>query len=287
MHPAKYFILYLMSTGHADAEDNEWIRTALEQLDLFERLATNIVLNQFRAEIKLPKNYHPTSRTHVPTIRFQKELRVRDLHMMTPTCKRANDIRENSAAREKAEVLLLSFATFPIVAKQINRLCRTAYTADDIGAFYHFFFNVELLSRHQWQDAIRRRGRGAYYKAALVGSPDLARWRMGENITVETREALELAFTTGYMFLQELRGMPFNIATVAMYNKTVDGLVKTHQAMGEAEVRMKDMMEQLERFKQSKRQIEIPGVDTLVSHSGQLKEEKIKQLLPPGDNNIN
>jgi len=287
MHPAKYFILYLMSTGHSDAEDNEWIRTALEQFDLFGRLATDTVLNQLRAEVKFPKNYHPTSRTHVPTIRFQKELRVRDMHMMAPNCRRANEIRENSAAREKAEVLLLGFTAFPVVARQVNKLCRSAYTADDIGMFYHYFFNVELLSRDQWQDAIRRRGRGVLYKSALVGSSELVRWRTGDNVTVETRSALELAFTTGYMMLQELRTAPFNIATVSMYNKIVDGLVKTHMAMGEAEVRMKDMMEQLERFQQTKRQVEIPGVDTLTSHSGQLKEQKIKQLLPPGGVDVN
>lgn len=287
MHPAKYFILYLMSTGHSDAEDNDWIRTALQQLDLFDRLATDDVLDQLRAEIKFPKNYHPTSRTHVPTIRFQKKLRVRDMHMMAPACKRANEIREKSAAREKAEVLLLGYTSFPVVARQVNRICRSAYTADDIGMFYHYFFNVDMLSRHGWQDAIRRRGRGVLYKSALAGSSELVQWRTGENITVETREALELAFTTGYMMLQELRSAPFNIATVSMYNKIVDGLVKTHMAMGEAEVRMKDMMEQLQRFQQSKRQVEIPGVDTLTSHSGQLKEEKIKHMLPAGGTDVN
>jgi len=235
MHPARHFIQFLMTQNSSVADDNTWIQETLGELNLFQKQATDKVLDALRAEIKevgVPANYQPSSRTHAPSVEFQRKLRIREMHIQTPSCKRACELRANGDAREKTEQLLLAYTPFPKVAKQVNKLCRTNYRADVIALFYHYFFEVEAISRSSWSDALRRRPGGLLYKSALIGKSDLVLWRMGEDIVVETREALEEAFTQATMRLYEMRGMPTNMATMKMMQAAVESIVRVHGAMG-------------------------------------------------------
>lgn len=281
MHPAFYFIRYLLTTGSKVAEDNQWVQKTLGDLELFPAQATTEIIDKIRAELKPPANYQPASRTHTPSIKYQQELKVRDMHVMSPWCKAACEIRNDSAAREYVESLLLAYTPFPQVARQLNKKCRTRYTVDAISLFFHYFFNVEKVPRTFWVDATRRRVGSSYFKAALVGKPELVLWKMGEDLLVETREALEEAFTQAYMRLVEMRGMPTNMATMKMFQMGVDSLVRIFQAMSDSEIRMKDVMKQLEQFQQTKKEIEIPAAQVLGEISANMKSSDQEKLLPP------
>ncbi len=283
MHPCRHFIQFLMTQNSAVGEDNAWIQQTLGDLDLFQKQATDKVLDALRAqtrEVGIPDNYQPSSRTHAPSIEYQRKLRIREMHIQTPNCKRACELRAHGDAREKAEQLLLAYTPFPKVARQINKLCRTNYRADVIALYYHYFFEVEAISRSAWSDALRRRGGAMIYKAALVGKPDLVLWRMGEDIVVETREALEEAFTQATMRLLEMRNMPTNMATMKMMQAAIESIVRVHGCMAESEVRMKDVLSQLQNFQQSRREVQIPSFQALGATSYELEEETSKPMLP-------
>ena len=290
MHPARNFILFLMTQNSAVAEDNDWIRETLNDLDLYGKIATDPVLNALRQQVReagVPSNYQPSSRTHGPSIEFQRKLRVREMHIMTDNCKRACELRANPDAKEKAEQMLLAFTPFAKVAQQLNKHCRTRYRAEVVALFYHYFFDIEALPRSTWSDVLRRKSGATTYKAALIGKPNLVLWRMGEDIVVETKEALEEAFTQATMRLIEMRSMPTNLATVKMMQCCVESIVRVHGALGESEVRMKDVLTQLKNFQQSRKAVVIPSYQDLGETSYDDGDEKVKQLLPKGIGDLN
>lgn len=287
MHPALYFIRYLMTLGdRALADDNGAIRGVLTQLGLFEKLATDPVLEDIRKDIEIPADYRPGALTHRKTLEFQKKLRVRDMHSMTVACKKANELRESPAHREFVEQLLLSYTPFAETARRTNEKFRSRYKKEEVAAFYHYFFNVEAIPRAKWVDAIKAR-RSIPYKSAMAGDNRLVLWRHGEKIAVDAHEALEAAFTQAFVRMEELRTMPTNMATIGMFQRGVDSMVRLQQAMSESEVRMKEVLKQLEQFKQSRRQVEIPDISALGEHAEADAMDNRLALPDPGAKGLN
>lgn len=256
-----------MTTGQPESKDDDWIVQSLHGLDLFPKLATTPVLDELRDQCVPPSNYNPTSPSHQDSAAFQRDIRVRDMHAMTADCSQAVAILRDTAAREFLEALLLSKTPFKKSARILNKHCGTRFTVGAVSMFYHYFFEVDAIPRSKWSEAIRKRG-GSALKTALQGDSELVLWRLGESVAVDLRDGLEEAFTQCYMRLKELRQMPTNFATIKMIQGCVDGLTKTHQALTESEVRMKDMLSKLEQFRQSRRQIHMLSAQDLGEFSG-------------------
>jgi hypothetical protein len=276
VHPARRFIYYLLT--HQEQAENEEIRSALGGLKLFEKLATDEVIDRFRKDIEFPVPYKAHTKTHLPSINLQKKLRVHDMHRKHKNCVNAIEILNNPLARDMVEPLLLAGTAFAKVAKTVNKKCNTRYLKEDIATFYHYFFEVEAIHRHQWTDAIKKRGISHTYKSALIGNTDLVLWRLGEKIAVRTQDALEEAFTQTCMRLLELRSQPTNIATMKMLQMGVESIVRIQQAMAESDVKVKEVIERLQQFKQSQQVIDIPSIEDLGESSfmhGLPSKEKI------------
>ena len=207
------------------------------------------------------------------------------MHAMTKECKEACDIRNNASAREMAEQLLLAYTPFKKTARMVNKTCRTQYKHEGIAQFYHYFFNVDAIPRSAWADAIKRRPGAINFRSALIGDSDLVLWRMGERVVVDTRTALEEAFTQCYMRLIDMKNMPTSMATIKMTQACVEGLVRSHQALTESEVRMKDMLERLENFRQTRREVAIPDARQLghISYNDEATKTSIRMLEEPTD----
>lgn len=280
MHPAKYFIWYLMTSDSKQSQDNEWIRETLKELELFEKLAPDEIVDSLRAQLSPPDNYQPSSRTHQPSIQFQRKHKVREMHLMSPYCKQACDLRAHPSHKEVVEPLLLSFTPFAQVAKQVNRRCRTRYRREVIELFYHYFFNVEEVARNQWASVIRKRPGAPLYKSALSGQTDLVLWKMGEAIVIDNHRALEEAHAQCFMRLQDMRNMPTNMATVKMMQSCIEALVRVETLMSESDVRMKDVLRQLENFQQARRETQIPSIKDLGPNKDSMKPSETHQLLP-------
>ncbi|MCA8939450.1 MAG: hypothetical protein KDB07_06570 [Planctomycetes bacterium] len=256
-----------MTTGQPEALEDAWIQNTLESMDLFAKLATTPVLDELRDQASPPRNYNPTSPRHQASADFQRDLRVRDMHTMAENCAQAVALLRDTPSRELLESLLLSKTPFKKSTRILNKHRGTRYTVEGVSTFYHYFFEVDAIPRSLWSDAIRRRG-GSTLKTALHGDSDLVLWRLGEHVVVDLRDGLEEAFTQCHMRLKELRQMPTNFATIKMIQACVDGMTKSHQALTESEVRMKDMLRKLEQFRQSRRQIQVLSAHDLGEFSG-------------------
>lgn len=280
MHPSKFYIRYLMMSGIRMWDSNDNIREHLRKHRLFPELATDEVIQKIREEIQFPDGYNPSIKDAKITRAYQQEMKVRGMVENTAACKEANVIRDNLPVRDVIEPLLLSASPFVRVARIVNKQRNTRFTKEGVEMFFHYYFNADLHTVTEWQDASRMHPNRDLMLAATNRRPELVEWKLGEEVIMDMRKVLEEAFTQAYMWLIQLRKLPLTPDTAKMFHQLSDAVVKIHMAMGESEVRMKEMMEQLKKFIQSRKSVDIPSVESLEAYSGQVRKDE-KGMLPP------
>ncbi len=269
MHPARHFILYLL-TGNITGKKDKWVHDFLGSLDLFPDLLTTSLLQDFKEQARPPEGYDATKKTNQKNVQFWRGLRIFDMHVQTPTAKKAHEILVHPPLRDMAEPLLLSRTPFAEVAKILNRRFQKMYKAEDVATFYHYFFEVDAISRTRWYDTLKERKSSPILRSSLDGNSQVTRWRMGDEdgLVFDFRSGLEDAFKQCVMRIKELGVRPTTIETAKTLNLLVDALMRTNQGLVDAETEKSDMIKKLTEFRQARKPIPIQSVQALGAHSG-------------------
>lgn len=278
MHPAKTFILYLLTSLSKAESTDEAIISALDGLDLFPGEATPKVLSEMR-EMATPPSPMDLSKIKRPdVIRFLRELRVLDLHRMTPACSRATKLLKTPRARDVVEQLLLAHTPMPALLKVLERRGCPGWTAEDVDTFRHCFFEPSAWSKDQWVAAVRKRVTGKSLRTALTGHPEVTLWRMGESIVVDSRNALEEALRQSYLRLLEIKDRPTDGSTAKIMLMCIDGIDRAQKALRENSLVAADMLKKLEKFQSAQRAFTVQPVQSLESAAEAREREEAPRV---------
>lgn len=191
MHPAVFFIKYLITAGHEERS----VEGILEPLNLLP-ISKNTYVELF-LELKLPDPFKPSDLAHRPSQLFIRQEQIRDVWRKTPMFNKAYEFLAHPH-RDEIESLLLSPLSFKEISKQIKKNRGTVIAPMILQLFAHYFWNRTVMSGSQWGSFLldRKEARKDWMELAVEAQDprgaDLLLWKMG----MSAREQIE----TNHMF---------------------------------------------------------------------------------------
>lgn len=178
-HPSEKFILFLLTQGHPEKCDNEWVREQLLTYRLPD--ATDNYLNGLRKRLlgTLPKPFLPSDRNHRKSMTYLKAFGIHDMHHPTRDVEEANSILLDFPTRRKVENGLLGGVPVNVIAREVARLENVQLTAGGVRAYAHYFWDARAMSMEEWAEIIAQSD-----TMPLVRDHQLAALRCGRRVAM-------------------------------------------------------------------------------------------------------
>jgi len=247
-HPAEHYLRYLLlrEPGITDA----MLTKALDDWGFLQPAPTFWgFLRQKMAE--LPPAFDPASRTHLPSMRYLRDMKVYDLFYPTEAVQEAWDILADPNRRLLVEQALMGRLELKTTAQKLNKKYNIFLTADGLQAFYHFFWNVKLMTFDEWGRFLY--GRTAMYErhmALLHGPPSLVYFHLRLDQTIESKRMIQRVQEISFHNIEEVNTkpgtMPDKVKSIALLSKVV---VECHNALSTSDMALKDVLQQFERWR--------------------------------------
>lgn len=205
MHPAVFFIKYLITAGH-DARSIEGI---LEPLNL---LPLNAKVYSTCADMECtPCPFWPSDLSHRPSQLFIRKHGIREVWHKTLAYKKAYGLLAHQY-REEIESLLVAPLELKEVSKQIKKSRSITIPISTLQLFAHYFWNRNDMSGSQWGEFLfdRKEARQDWMELAVEAQDphgaDLLLWKMGMDTKskVETNQMFTDMRDTAYRCFQQI-----------------------------------------------------------------------------------
>lgn len=273
MHPATFYIKYLLAERHAEGglSDGE-ANSALSSLGLnpvepdeFDRLKAAF-------QVSLPKAFMFHNRGHAETSEFMRKERIFQLWNPSNGEREVFDFLMLARPRETAQVLLMGGLGYADIAEKVNSKYRLDASVKEstVKMLFHYFWNVDVATTVEWSRYLHDDPMKHTYLAALRGGPQHAMFRAGFNPEVGGKDVLRNAFMHAHFRLDESRHMNTEPASaiIARLSKEISTLYEMLYGEGED---LQAIMKDLESLSMKNDDPQIPSVDLLAatgSYSG-------------------
>jgi hypothetical protein len=280
-HPAEHFLRYLVlrDPGVTDA----MLTKSLDDWGFLQPAQT--YWGFLRQSLNdRPAAFDPTNRLHQPSMRYLRDKKVYDLFYPTEAVNEAWDILADPNRRFLVEQALMGRLELKSTAQKLNKKYNIFLTADGLQAFYHFFWNVKLMTFDEWGRFLY--GRSAMYErhmALLNGPPSLAFFHLRLDQTIESKKMIQRIQEIAYHTAEEINTkpgtMPDKVKALALLGKTV---VDCHNALSTSDMALKDVLQQFERWRMEHPMGSPPDIHELApggNYSGSGADEKKEEKV--------
>jgi hypothetical protein len=146
----EYFLKYLISRPGVKADDAAAIAEGL-----YLPTISDEYIKKLESSLEpYPDDYEPTSDTHIPTLAYLREHRIKDMWRRTPGAKQAFKIIDMPNIREYVESAIIS----PLPLQEfVDDLPRGIELAG-LKTYKHYFYNTDLLDGTQLETALLKKG---------------------------------------------------------------------------------------------------------------------------------
>lgn len=288
MHPARYFIWYLMASTYPNRMSPNRVREFLIDRRLFDDMATDAVLDQLyqHMERSIPTDFRSGSRTHAESLSFMRAARILDAMTETASFARATDLLSRSQLRAAIEDLLLSKMAPKVVAAYVNKKFKTRYREEEIAVFRHYFFSLEDVPQHLLMNSLVLRSNNPLrtQRVALAGDELFALWQLKEDIQPEIQQIKDEVLTQAWMRVKELREMPTTVESVKMLGALTRVILTIEEAKNNSDHKMKEINERLRALTQKRREADFKDPASMHLVGGDSSKESFKVHNPKGLN---
>jgi len=272
MHPSKGYLLLCLAEN-----PNMKYKGAQEILGNYGLFADSLtqdnwsdLVEEFR-KTERPDYYLPGSSTEEGML-YEMSLGIFEGCNRTDRYQNALKILGYPSLREKVERLLFSRMPPDEIARTINTLLgnRAHYVKEDIDTYYHYFCCVEVWSTGEWRRALLDRGFGwgSAVEDVRLGNPDVARFRIGRQMTIQAEELLDEVMAHTFTRLRVLRMQP---TTKEVINQTATmskiGL-QAYELASSSTRQLEDVYAQLRGIAQTRKDTTTPSINDLLLEEG-------------------
>jgi hypothetical protein len=285
-HPAIYYIRYLLLVLPDPSRDEVNRQLALYGLgelkkEQFEQIAADLP--------DPPAGFRMHDRRHSPSVKWLKAVKIYSMVHRDQVVEAVfSKVLPNRKLRETLERLILGNVTPQEASYRLRELgFKVADTV--IAEFAHYFWNANALGVSDWADYFSKdasRGRTGYvsdgYLSALHGGPELALYRSGIQVEVDSKALLEeiqreLAFT-----FMEVRQLPLSQKKVEMMGTIVRNVVKVDERLSASDAALADVLKRFEKFVVVDDTSEVPSIVDLaasgtVSDTSRIEVQRSKE----------
>lgn len=149
-HPSMYFIKYLLTLPQQEAQDDNWIRSKVQQIGYPAPMMQLISTLRQTIMADFPVDYDPTDRYNRQSAKFLRNHGIWTLHNQSEDTKEAIRLLNDPQVRRVIEQLLLGRLDAKEVASRINSRFRRFYTADTVLDYSHYFWNCSIMKMSDW-----------------------------------------------------------------------------------------------------------------------------------------
>ncbi len=275
-HPAEFFIRYLL-LRNPSATDAALIKI-LDDWGFLQPSSQYWVFLRQRIG-PLPEGFDPANRLHRESMKLIRDNQVYDMFYATEAVEQAWSILADPNQRLIIEQALMARLDFKSAAQKLNKKHNWFLTAEGLQTFYHFFWNVKLLTFDEWGRFLY--GRTSLYDrhmALLQAPPQLAYFHLRLDQVVESKRMIQRVQEIAYNMIEEVNlrpGIgPDKVKAVGLLGKVV---IEAHNSLSTSDMALKDVLQQFERFRMEHPLKSPPDIRQLApsgNYSGSGSEEK-------------
>lgn len=275
-HPAEHFIRYLLlkDPGVTDA----MMIKSLDDWGILQPSATFWAFLRQRFADR-PAGFDPANRLHQASMKFLRDVKVYELFHPNEATEEAWSILSDPNQRFLVEQALMSKLDLKLAAQKLNKKYGFFLTADGLQAFYHYFWNVKLLTFDEWGRFLY--GRSAMYErhmALFQAPPSLAFFHLRLDQSLESKKMIQRVQEIAYHTCEEISTKPGTtpdkVKAIALLGKVV---IEAHNALSTSDMALKDVLQQFERWRMEHPMESPPGIRQLApggNYSGSGADEK-------------
>lgn len=249
-HPATNFIKYLMTSGHQQAGSDQWINMMITSLgfpgphqEYLEWLRTDI-------SMKIPPDFQPGNRYHTASRKFMRTEGILGIHSGDKAVAKANLLIINLRVRPLVENLLLGRLDPKDIAKKINSKTGGFYTSDEIEAYQHYYWKVDLLRVEDWAVLLEQY---EYQKATTMAivqvGASMALHKMGFQQQIDSKSMLRTMQETIFFDFQEWRTKKHSSDRSKALSALAKAAVLVDTQLSQADSAIKDSLKAFEQFR--------------------------------------
>ncbi len=263
-HPSENFIKYLMTSGHQQAGDDNWVTWMVTNLgypapraDYLQWLRTDI-------SMKVPTDFDPNNRYHRASRQFMKEEGITGIHLRDKSVGEANSIVTNLRNRFIIEQLLLGRLEPKDVAKKVNTKLATFYTADGIEAYRHYYWQVGILRVEDWAVLLEQYDQAKQNTLAIVQvGASMALHKTGIQQAIDSKSMLRTMQEALFFDFQEWKTKKHGSERTKALAALAKSAVLVDTQLSQADSAMKDSLKAFEQFRMETEKKAVPGMDQI------------------------
>lgn len=264
-HPSENFIKYLMTSGHPNQDQNEWIQFMVVQGFGFPSPQPDY-LNWLRTDLttKKPADFDPSNRYHTASRRFMRQEGILGMHSRDKSVLEANQIVLNIRIRPVLESLILGRLEPKDIAKKINSKMGTFYTSDGIDAYRHYYWQVNILRVEDWtvlleQYEVQRQN---VLAITQVGA-SMALHKHGFQQAIDSKSMLRTIQESLFFDFQEWKTKRHGSERTKAMTNLAKAAVLVDTQLSQADSAMKDSLKAFEQFRMETAKQAVPDVHEL------------------------
>lgn len=255
-HPAEKFILFLCVTLE-DAQDRNVNSTLrLHGLAPLERAD----LSRLRQLCAVPEGFKAWDPNDAASKRWLRGLGIYSLvHPDETTRQMKDDILQVPSLREKVDTLLMGRVS-PQEASYRLQKQGVLVTPGAIEEYQHYFWDTQALGLSDWiayfqsdadpdEGSGRTVGRKSPLKSALLGGPDLAKYKVGIAQELDSKKILAELQQELYFTFREIKTLPVSEKKVVMLSAVTRSLARLDERISSSDQALQDTLKRFEKFK--------------------------------------
>jgi len=274
--PSEFFLRYLISRNELVTTEEE----LKEQIDEISRIMNSMNLESIGlgyiqnliADMTQtrPGDYFPDNPHHKKSKEYLKYHRIFDMWYPTKEVRESNLILSDLFLREKIEPLMLSTITPSSIIRKVRKYTSISLTVGGIGAYGHYYWNRNLMSKGEWLDFLRYRTGKNPYIQSLVISPDVAPQHLpwivgvsGPKKVFNTAEAASRIGQIAFKHALELENQPASFKTTSALRNCMSTLKDADEIMRRSDAMLQDVLNQFQKFRMRLDDAEVIDVNRL------------------------
>lgn len=255
-HPAEKFVAFLCVTLE-DAQE----RTINSTLRLHGIAPIDRAdLARVRQGCQVPEGFKAWDPNDAPSKRWLRSVGIYSLvHPDETTRQMKEDILQVPAVREKVDTLLMGRVSPQEASYRLQKLS-VSVSPGAIEEYRHYFWDTESMGLSDWisyfqtdadpdDGSGRTVGRKSPLKSALLGGPDVAKYKAGIAQELDNKKILAELQQELYFTFREIKTLPVSEKKVVMLSAITRSLARLDERISSSDQALQDTLKRFEKFK--------------------------------------
>ncbi len=267
-HPAEYFVKYLLTLTQAEAQDDNWICTKVQQLGYPPPIIPYIASLRSVLMADFPVSYEPQDRYNRESVKYLRTHGVWSLHNPSQDVQDAIQLLVDNPVRKVLEQLLLGRIDYKEIASRVNSRFRRFITAEAVSAYSHYFFNCALMKTNDWVAFFDRYERTEQQKSMSIvqSGGGMALHVAGFKQDVEAKDMLREMMETIHFDFKDWKNAPRSIERTRAFATLSKAATDIDERLSESSTAVRDHLAVFKQWRMDHAPSTVKGIEDVAPH---------------------